>query len=75
MIVSSLTIMSVVINFLVILIILLKINRHMDRMDNTLGFLEKKIKEEDVFVVKTNQTVERIEREIKDIEGDIEWKG
>ncbi len=63
MIVSSLTIMSVVINFLVILIILLKINRHMDRMDNTLGFLEKKIKEEDVFVVKTNQTVERIERE------------
>jgi len=32
-------------------------------MDNTLGFLEKKIKEEDVFVVKTNQTVERIERE------------
>ena len=36
---------------------------------------EKKIKEEEVFVTKTTQVVDRIEHEIKDLEGEIEWKG
>ena len=75
MIVGTITFISLMINFIVVLIVLAKINRQIDQIYKSLLFIEKKLKEEDFFVIKTNQTVERIEREIKDIEGEVDWKG
>ena len=75
MIISTLTIFAVTLNFIVVLIAIAKISRQVDTIQRSLTFIERKLKEEDVFVTKTNQTVDRIERELKDIEGEIEWKG
>ena len=75
MIISALTIFAIMLNFIVVLIAIAKISRQMDSIQKSLIFIEKKLKEEDVFVMKTNQTVDRIEHELKDIEGEIEWKG
>lgn len=61
-------------SLIVILIVLAKLNRQLDNIHKSLNFIEKKIKEEDVFVIRTNQAVERLEHEIKDLEGEIEWK-
>jgi len=62
-------------SFVIMLIVLAKINRQLDNIQKSLYFIEKKIKEEEVFVTKTTQVVDRIEHEIKDLEGEIEWKG
>lgn len=74
MIISFLTFVSVMLSLIVILIVLAKLNRQLDNIHKSLNFIEKKIKEEDVFVIRTNQAVERLEHEIKDLEGEIEWK-
>ncbi|HPO90591.1 MAG TPA: hypothetical protein P5270_02790 [Victivallales bacterium] len=75
MIIGALTIFSIMLSFVIMLIVLAKINRQLDNIQKSLYFIEKKIKEEEVFVTKTTQVVDRIEHEIKDLEGEIEWKG
>lgn len=66
---------ALVINFIVILITLAKLSRQMDNTYKILKMMEKRITEEDHFIIKISETVTRVEKGLQAKKGDIEWKG
>jgi len=72
---SSFMLGAIVINFIVILITLAKLNRQMDGICKILKMMEKRITEEDHFIIKISEIVTRVEKGMQAKKGDIEWKG
>ncbi|MFA6292976.1 MAG: hypothetical protein WC637_14410 [Victivallales bacterium] len=72
---SSFMLGAVVINFIVILITLAKLSRQMDSTHKILKMMEKRITEEDHFIIKISEIVTRVEKGMQAKKGDIEWKG
>lgn len=66
---------ALVINFIVILITLAKLSRQMDNIYKILKMMEKRITEEDHFIIKISEIVTRVEKGLQAKKGDIEWKG
>jgi hypothetical protein len=75
LILSTFTIVALVINFIVILIILAKLNRQMDGIVKVMKSMEKRIAEEDHFIIKINESVSRLEKGLYAKNGGIDWKG
>ena len=75
LILSTFTIVALVINFIVILITLAKLSRQMDNTFKILKMMEKRITEEDHFIIKISEIVTRVEKGLQAKKGDIEWKG
>ncbi len=75
LILSTFTIVALVINFIVILITLAKLSRQMDNTFKILKMMEKRITEEDHFIIKISEIVTRVEKGIQAKKGDIDWKG
>jgi uncharacterized protein YoxC len=75
LILSSFTIVALVINFIVILITLAKLSRQMDSLQKVLKMVEKRITEEDHFIMKITEIVTRVEKGMQAKKGDIDWKG
>ena len=57
LILSTFTIVALVINFIVILIILAKLNRQMDGIVKVMKSMEKRIAEEDHFIIKIQHSL------------------
>ena len=72
---STFTMVALVINFIVILITLAKLSRQMDNTYKILKMMEKRITEEDHFIIKISEIVTRVEKGLQAKKGDIEWKG
>ncbi len=72
---SSFMLGAIVINFIVILIALAKLSRQMDSICKILKMMEKRITEEDHFIIKISEIVTRVEKGMQAKKGDIEWKG
>ena len=75
LILSTFTMVALVINFIVILITLAKLSRQMDNTFKILKMMEKRITEEDHFIIKISEIVTRVEKGIQAKKGDIDWKG
>lgn len=75
LILSTFTIASLVINFVVILIILAKLNRQMDGIVKVMKSMEKRMTEEDHFIIKISETLSRLEKGVNAKNGGIDWKG
>ena len=75
LILSTFTMVALVINFIVILITLAKLSRQMDNTYKILKMMEKRITEEDHFIIKISEIVTRVEKGLQAKKGDIEWKG
>ena len=75
LILSTFTMVALVINFIVILITLAKLSRQMDVIYKVLKMMEKRITEEDHFIIKISEIVTRVEKGLQAKKGDIEWKG
>lgn len=75
LILSTFTIVALVINFIVILITLAKLSRQMDNIYKILKMMEKRITEEDHFIIKISEIVTRLEKGMQAKRGDIDWKG
>lgn len=75
LILSTFTMVALVINFIVILITLAKLSRQMDNIYKILKMMEKRITEEDHFIIKISEIVTRVEKGLQAKKGDIEWKG
>lgn len=75
MILSTFTIVALVINFIVILITLAKLSRQMDGIYKIMKMMEKRITEEDHFIIKISEIVNRVEKGLQSPKGDIDWKG
>ncbi|MEI6425266.1 MAG: hypothetical protein WCP55_23855 [Lentisphaerota bacterium] len=75
LILSTFTVFALVINFIVILITLAKLSRQMDNIYKILKMMEKRITEEDHFIIKISEVVTRVEKGLQAKKGDIEWKG
>ena len=72
---DTFTVLALVINFIVVLITLLKMNRQMDGLHGILRAMAKKVAEEDQFIIRNNETINRMERILSATQGDIKWKG
>jgi len=72
---GSCTMFGIVINFIVVLIVLAKLSRRQDNIHNILKMMDKKIVEEDHFIIKIGDIVARLEKGMQAKKGDIEWKG
>ena len=75
LILGSFTMAALVINFIVILITLAKLSRQMDKIHNIMKMMEKRITEEDHFIIKISEIVTRMEKGLQAKKGDIDWKG
>ena len=75
LILSTFTIVALAINFVVILIVLAKLSRQMDSIYKIMKMMEKKIAEEDHFIIRISEIVNRMEKGSQAKKGDIDWKG
>lgn len=75
LILSTFTVVALVINFIVILITLAKLSRQMDGIYKILKMMEKRITEEDHFIIKISEIVTRLEKGLEAKKGEIDWKG
>lgn len=69
------TVVALTVNFVVVLVTLLKMNRQMDDLHRILSTVEKEILQEDKFVLKINDAVNRLETLLKDLKGEVKWEG
>lgn len=75
LILSTFTVVALVINFIVILITLAKLSRQMDGIYKILKMMEKRITEEDHFIIKISEIVTRLDKGLQAKKGEIDWKG
>ena len=75
MIFNRFMIFAIVINFIVVLIVLGKLSRRQDHIHNILKMIEKRITEEDHFIIKISEMVARLEKGMRAKKGEIDWEG
>ena len=75
MILSTFTVVALVINFIVIIVTLAKLSRQMDNIYKILKMMEKRITEEDHFIIIISEIVTRLEKGMRAKKGDIDWEG
>ena len=77
--ISALTMIAVVIGGLVVLIVLGKISRQLDKITTTLTAMEKKLtafhSTEDSKIIQAQGQLHELTKEIKTMKHDVDWKG
>lgn len=74
-IISTFMLIALVTNLVVILLALAKLSRGQDNIHNIMKMLEKRITEEDHFIIKISESIARVEKGLQAKKGDIDWKG